>query len=320
MSAPRLEKEDVATIATTQEGKGTRGTPLPQGRSADGRLRRLPSFGPRYPTWLAGPLLGYYLLFFVAPLLILAAFAFARQASSFAGEQIIYGFYTDSLKQVLDGLYVNVFVQTFAMAAVGTLATVVVGFPLAYWMARHVSPGRKNLLLLLVIVPFWTSFLIRTFAWKIILDGDGSFAGALGLDILFTWKAVLIGLIYGYLPLFVLPAYAALERMDWTLVDAALDLGATPWKAFREVTLPLTRPGMLAGTLLVFIPMAGEYVIPEILGGGRFLFIGNVIQGQFIGASNWPFGSAVALGLMALLSVFVILYLVSAVREEQFGA
>jgi spermidine/putrescine transport system permease protein len=316
MSTPRLEKP----AAIDQTEGPTHAVSMDDADEPRVRRRRSRSFGPRYPAWLAAPLLSYYLLLFVAPLLILVAFALARQATSFAGDQIIYGFYTDALKQVFDDLYVNVFVQTFAMAAGGTLATVVVGFPLAYWMARHVSAGRKNLLLLLVIIPFWTSFLIRTFAWKIILDGDGSFAGALGLDILFTWKAVLIGLVYGYLPLFVLPAYAALERMDWTLVDAALDLGATPWKAFREITLPLTRPGMLSGTLLVFIPMAGEYVIPEILGGGRFLFIGNVIQGQFIGASNWPFGSAVALGLMALLSVFVILYLVSATKEEQFGA
>jgi spermidine/putrescine transport system permease protein len=284
------------------------------------RRVRARSFAPRYPSWLAAPLLAYYLLLFVAPLAILVAFALAKQGDSFAGSQIIYGFYTDAISQVFDSLYVNVFRQTFLMAAGGTLATVAVGFPLAYWMARHVSPKRKGLVLLLVIIPFWTSFLIRTFAWKLILDGDGSFAGALHLDILYTWKAVLIGLVYGYLPLFVLPAYAALERMDWSLVDGALDLGASPWQAFKDITLPLTRPGLLSGTLLVFIPMAGEYVIPEMLGGGRFLFVGNVIQGQFIGADNWPFGSAVSLGLMVLLSLFVILYLISAMREEQFGA
>jgi spermidine/putrescine transport system permease protein len=284
------------------------------------RRGRARSFAPRYPSWLAGPLLAYYLVLFVAPLAILVAFALAKQGNSFAGDQIIYGFYTDAISQVFDSLYVNVFRQTFLMAAGGTLATVAVGFPLAYWMARHVSPRRKGLVLLLVIIPFWTSFLIRTFAWKLILDGDGSFAGALHLNILYTWKAVLIGLVYGYLPLFVLPAYAALERMDWSLVDGALDLGATPWQAFKDITLPLTRPGLLSGTLLVFIPMAGEYVIPEMLGGGRFLFVGNVIQGQFIGADNWPFGSAVSLGLMVLLSIFVILYLISAMREEQFGA
>lgn len=309
MSAQQLQRPAAAPAAAGEDGG-----------NGGGRPRRARSFAPRYPGWLAAPLLGYYLVLFVAPLLILVAFALARQSDSFAGDQIIYGFYTDAISQVFDSLYVNVFKQTFLMAFGGTAATVLVGFPLAYWMARHVSAKRKGIVVLLVIIPFWTSFLIRTFAWKIILDGDGSFAGRLHLDILYTWKAVLIGLVYGYLPLFVLPAYAALERMDWTLVDGALDLGATPWRAFKDITLPLTRPGLLSGTLLVFIPMAGEYVIPEMLGGGRFLFVGNVIQGQFIGASNWPFGSAVSLALMALLSIFVILYLVSAMREEQFGA
>ncbi|HET6508158.1 MAG TPA: ABC transporter permease [Baekduia sp.] len=316
MSAQQLHRPAAASAAAG-EGGGSDG---PGTGAAGTRARRVRSFAPRYPGWLAGPLLAYYLVLFVAPLLILVAFALARQADSFAGNQIIYGFYTDAFSQVFDSLYLNVFKQTFLMAFGGTAATVLVGFPLAYWMARHVSAKRKGIVVLLVIIPFWTSFLIRTFAWKIILDGDGSFAGKLHLDILYTWKAVLIGLVYGYLPLFVLPAYAALERMDWTLVDGALDLGATPWRAFKDITLPLTRPGLLSGTLLVFIPMAGEYVIPEMLGGGRFLFVGNVIQGQFIGASNWPFGSAVSLALMGLLSIFVILYLISAMREEQFGA
>lgn len=277
-------------------------------------------FAPRYPAWLASPLLGYYLLLFVAPLAILVTFAFARQSDSFAGDQIVYGFYTEQLRAVFDDLYLRVIGQTLLIAAGGTLATVLVGFPLAYWMARHVSAKRKTIVLLLVIIPFWTSFLIRTFAWKLILDGNGGIAGTLGLDVLYTWKAVLIGLVYGYLPLFVLPVYASLERMDWSLVDGAKDLGATPWKAFREITFPLTRPGLLSGTLLVFIPMCGEYVIPQMLGGGRFLFVGNVIQGQFIGASNWPFGSALSLVLMLVLTVFVVLYVVSALKEEQYGA
>lgn len=277
-------------------------------------------FAPRYPAWLASPLLGYYLLLFVAPLAILVTFAFARQSDSFAGDQIVYGLYTEQITAVFDSLYLNVIGQTLLIAAGGTLMTVLVGFPLAYWMARHVSSRRKTIVLLLVIIPFWTSFLIRTFAWKLILDGNGGIAGFFGLDILYTWKAVLIGLVYGYLPLFVLPVYASLERMDWSLVDGAKDLGATPWKAFKEITFPLTRPGLLSGTLLVFIPMCGEYVIPQMLGGGRFLFVGNVIQGQFIGASNWPFGSALSLVLMVVLAVFVVLYVVSALKEEQYGA
>jgi spermidine/putrescine transport system permease protein len=297
-------------------------TPPPPAAAVGGakpRRRGGKATGPRYPAWLAAPLLTYYLVIFVAPLLLLVAFALATQADSFAGEQYAFGFNFSNFEAVFDGLYLDVFVQTFLLAAGGTLATVLVGFPLAYWMARHVSSKRKMLVVLLVMIPFWTSFLIRTFAWKLILDGNGAFAGALGIDILYTWKAILIGLVYGYLPLFVLPVYASLERMDWTLVDGAKDLGATPWRAFRQITLPLTRPGIMAGTLLVFIPMAGEYVIPQMLGGGRFLFIGSVIQGQFIGASNWPFGSAVSIALMLILSAFVVLYVVSAMKEEQFG-
>jgi spermidine/putrescine transport system permease protein len=270
-------------------------------------------------VWLASPLLAYYVLLFVAPLVILVAFSLAQQSDSFAGNQFSYGFHLDNFKDVFDSLYLRVFGQTFLLALGGTFATVLVGFPLAYWMARHVSPRRKTLVVLLVMIPFWTSFLIRTFAWKLILDGDGGIGGFLHIDLLYTWKAILIGLVYGYLPLFVLPVYASLERMDWTLVDGAKDLGATPWKAFREITVPLVRPGLMSGTLLVFIPMAGEYVIPQLLGGGRFLFIGSVIQGQFIGASNWPFGSAVSITLMAILAVFVVIYVISSLREEQFG-
>lgn len=318
MSTPDLQTGPAASPAAAPSP-----TPPPAPAAVGGAKprvrRRTAGGGPKYPAWLAMPLLAYYVVLFVAPLLLLVAFALAQQSDSFAGDQFTYGFHLENFQGVFESLYLRVFGQTFLLAAGGTAATVLVGFPLAYWMARHVSAKRKTTVVLLVMIPFWTSFLIRTFAWKIILDGNGGFAGALGIDILYTWKAILIGLVYGYLPLFVLPVYASLERMDWTLVDGAKDLGATPWRAFRQITLPLTRPGLMAGTLLVFIPMAGEYVIPQMLGGGRFLFIGSVIQGQFIGASNWPFGSAVSIALMVILSAFVVLYVVSALKEEQFG-
>jgi spermidine/putrescine transport system permease protein len=139
------------------------------------------------------------------------------------------------------------------------------------------------------------------------------------LDWIGNWQAVGIGLVYNYLPLLILPVYASLERMDWTLVEASTDLGASPFTAFRQITLPLTLPGLITGALLVFIPMSGEYVIPTILGQGRFEFVGNVIADQF-GGSNWPLGSAMSMALMLCLSLFVILYIVFATREEQFGA
>jgi spermidine/putrescine transport system permease protein len=176
------------------------------------------------------------------------------------------------------------------------------------------------LAVLLIVVPFWTSFLIRTYALKIILDPEGYLARGLGINIQYTKYAVGLGLVYNYLPLFILPVFASLERMDWTLIEAATDLGARPLTAFRQITLRLTLPGVVTGALLVFIPMTGEYIIPNILGGGKYEFVGNVVGDQFAEAQNQPFGSAMAIVLMAALSVFVIVYILFATKEERFGA
>jgi spermidine/putrescine transport system permease protein len=180
--------------------------------------------------------------------------------------------------------------------------------------------------LLLIVVPFWTSFLIRTYAWLIILDRDfpvfravRSLGLAENLQLLYTTKAVYIGVVYNYLPLMVLPLYAALERMDWSLVDAAQDLGDTPWRAFRRVTLPLVAPGVLAGSLLVFIPLMGEYLIPVILGGDLTIYAGNLIGQQFLTSRDWPFGAAIAMVVIGAMTVLVTAYARLATREEQFG-
>jgi spermidine/putrescine transport system permease protein len=288
-----------------------------------GRRRRVRSFAPRYPGWLTLPSLAYYLIFFVGPMAILAVFSVATQ-SGFGS--VSYAFDTSQYSQLWDSLYFTVFWHTLLMAAGGTLCTAIIGYPIAYWMSRYLTTG-KSLALLAIVLPFWTSFLIRTYSWLVILDPQGYLARFLnwtGLttnwNVLYTWKAIGIGLVYNYLPLFVLPVYAALERMDWSLIDAATDLGASPFTAFREITLPLTRPGLITGALLVFIPMTGEYVIPNVLGGGKFEFVGSVIGDNFIGASNWPFGSAMSIALMAVLSIFVVLYIVFATREEQYGS
>jgi spermidine/putrescine transport system permease protein len=280
------------------------------------RRRRGRAFSPRYPGWLTLPSLGYYTVFFFGPMAILGLFSVAIQ-SGFGS--VAYGLHGDQFHQVTDSLYVNIFERTLVMATAGSLLTIAVGYPLAYWMARYLTTY-KMLALLLLIVPFWTSFLIRTYALKIILDPKGYLARDLGFNALYTWKAVGIGLVYNYLPLFVLPVFASLERMDWSLVEAATDLGATPFRAFRQVTLRLTLPGVVTGALLVFIPMCGEYIIPNILGGGNFEFIGNAIGDTFGAAQNWPFGSALSLTLMAALSVFMIAYIFVATKEERFGA
>src|SRR5690242_14035750 len=243
------------------------------GSAATTGTGRRRSFAPRYPAWLTAPSLLYYAIFFLGPMIILAVFSVSLQ-SGFSG--VTYTFSTSQFAAVNDPLYLTVFRNTLLMAAGGSLLTILIGYPLAYWMARYLTTY-KMLALLIVVVPFWTSFLIRTYALKIILDPRGYLARDLGFHALYTWKAVAIGLVYNYLPLFIMPVFASLERMDWTLVEAATDLGASPFRAFRQITLRLTLPGVITGALLVFIPMTGEYIIPGILGGGTFEFVGNVI-------------------------------------------
>jgi spermidine/putrescine transport system permease protein len=284
--------------------------------AVEGRGRRQRSFSPRYPGWLTSPSLLYYAIFFLGPLAILVAFSLATQTGF---DSISYGFDTSQYHLVLDPLYLKIFYRTLLMAAGGSLLTILVGYPIAYWMARYLSTY-KLLALLLILVPFWTSFLIRTYALKIILDPHGYLATNLGINIMFTKWAVAVGLVYNYLPLFIIPVFASLERMDWSLVEAATDLGAKPFNAFRQITLKLTLPGVVTGALLVFIPMCGEYIIPNILSGGNYEFVGNVIGDQFASAQNQPFGSAMSISLMIALSGFVALYILFATKEERFGA
>ena len=289
---------------------------LLQPGEAVGRVGRQRSFSPRYAGWLTSPSLLYYAVFFLGPLAILVAFSLATQTGF---DSITYGFDTSQYHLVTDSLYLKIFARTLVMAASGSLLTILVGYPIAYWMARYLSTY-KLLALLLILVPFWTSFLIRTYALKIILDPNGYLAQNLGIDIMFTKYAVGVGLVYNYLPLFIIPVFASLERMDWSLVEAATDLGAKPFNAFRQITLRLTLPGVVTGALLVFIPMSGEYIIPNILSGGNYEFVGNVIGDQFASAQNQPFGSALSISLMIALSGFVALYILFATKEERFGA
>jgi len=278
------------------------------------RMRR--GFKPRYPAWLTAPSLLYYAVFFLGPMIILVSFSLAVQQGF---GSLRFGFNTSQYGQVLSPLYRTIFERTLVMASVGTLLTIAVGYPVAYWMARYLT-AYKMLALLIIVVPFWTSFLIRTYALKIILDPNGYLARDFGINILYTKYAVAVGLVYNYLPLFILPVFASLERMDWNLIEAATDLGAHPFTAFRQITLRLTLPGVVTGALLVFIPMTGEYIIPNILSGGNYEFVGNVIGDQFNQAQNQPFGSALSIALMAALSIFVVLYILFATKEEQFGA
>jgi spermidine/putrescine transport system permease protein len=221
----------------------------------------------------------------------------------------------ENYQRLIDPLYLVVILKSFLMAAETTVICLVLGFPLALFISR--AGGRKNLYLQLVILPFWTSFLVRIYAWLFLLRDTGLINTALQhlglihnpLPLLYNDGAVLLGLVYGYLPFMVLPVYATLERLDPSLEEAAADLGAKHWPTLWYVILPLSAPGIRAGSLLVFIPALGAYLTPDLLGGGRTVLIGNLVQNQFTNARDWPFGAAISVGLMALVGAMVLLLL-----------
>jgi putrescine transport system permease protein len=225
-----------------------------------------------------------------------------------------------------DRLYLAAYLKSLEVAAFSTLMLLVLGYPLAYAMAR--APRQlQAMLLMLVVLPFWTSFLIRVYAWINILQRDGLFNQvllALGIveepvGWLSTNTAVYIGIVYSYFPFMVLPLYAALEKIEVPLHEAAADLGAPPWKAFWSITVPLSRPGIVAGSLLCFIPIVGEFVIPDLLGGSATLMIGQTLWTEFFANRDWPIASAVAVALLCLLIVPILIYQHQQAREIEQG-
>jgi len=221
----------------------------------------------------------------------------------------------NALVQVVDPIYLSVFERSLLLALFTTVACLVVGYPLAFFTATR-SPRWRNLLLLLVIIPFWTNFLVRIYAWIVLLRNEGVVNTLLQslqiisdpLDLLFNSFAVSIGLVYGYLPFMVLPLYSSIERLDFSLLEAAQDLGANDLRTFYRVVLPLTCRGIVAGCLLVFIPAVGEFVTPDILGGAKTLMMGNLVQNQFLAARNWPFGSVLSIVMMAIVVLPIVVY------------
>lgn len=254
------------------------------------------------PAW------AFTLLLFLAPLGIIVAYSLqTKGVYGGVGEPWTFENYV----RLFDPLYGVILLRSFAMAGAATLGCLVLAFPLALYISR--SGTRKTLLLNLVMLPFWTSFLVRTYAWMFLLRDTGLINSMLlgmgvisePLPLLYNDGAVVVGLIYGYLPFAVLPLYSNLERLDKSLLEAAADLGAKPWEAMLHVVLPLTAPGMRAAGVLVFIPSLGAYLTPDLLGGGKSMMIGNLVQNQFTSARDWPFGSALSLALMAVVMLLL---------------
>lgn len=273
-------------------------------------LRRHPSLTP----WLLlTPAALWLLVFFIAPLFIVAAYSFLERGT-YGG--VIWNFTLENFRRVFDPLYLNSFLRSVYIAGLTTIFCLLLGYPLGYYIASR-PRQRRNTLLLMLMIPFWTNFLIRTYAWLTILRNNTGLINVtlLGLGIidkpLETFGndfAIVVGLVYGWLPDMILPIYAALDRLDISLLEAASDLYAPSRKVFTRIILPLSLPGVVAGSILVFIPSLGAFVTPAILGGGKSLMIGNIISNQFLAAHDWPFGSALSTLMMAVMLVATLIY------------
>ncbi|NEP82584.1 MAG: ABC transporter permease [Okeania sp. SIO3C4] len=258
------------------------------------------------------PATTWILIFFIIPLIIVLIYSFLKRGT-YGG--VVWEFTLDNYQRLTQGIYWGIFGRSLFLALITTMICLLIGYPLAYFIATRRPPWR-NILLMLIIIPFWTNFLVRTYAWIVLLRTEGVFNIALQslqlidepLTILFTPFAVIIGLVYGYLPFMILPLYATIERFNFSLLEAAQDLGANDLRTFFRVVLPLTIKGIVAGSLLVFIPAFGAFITPDILGGAKTMMVGNLIQNQFIKARNWPFGSALSILLMVIVLIPVIIY------------
>lgn len=271
------------------------------------RRRRLrwPRFSMAIPAWV------WYIVFFVVPLIVIVVYSFGYKPaigtsqSSIGLDRLSF----DNYGKIFSATFRLTFVATMRVAIIGTVLCLLVGFPLAYFLATKTTPRFRGILLGLVIIPFWTSFLLRTFAWRILLAANGPlsvFLQDIGVikgpfAILDTRGAVQLGVLYNYLPLMVFPLFVALDRLDPALREASKDLGANRVRTFFQITVPLAMPGIISGLLLVFIPLAGEYVTPTVLGGAKGLMAGGLVASQFLEALNWSLGSAMAVVLILLI-------------------
>ena len=258
------------------------------------------------------PLVGYFVLFFVVPFGVIFWYSLGEKPSLFAShsnEVLSLARYAESLSPA----FLDTFAKTVQISVIGTALCLLIGYPMAYWMAFKLSPKARGIAIALVLVPYWTNFLVRTLGWKIALSPDGFLSSFLQsihvipgpLGILNTVGAVQLGVVYNYLPLMILPLYVALDSMDRRLLEANADLGGTPWTGFWKVTVPLSAGGITSGLLLVFVPLMGDYITPAVLGGAAGGMVGQMVASQFQTAQNWALGSAMAIVLILAILLCV---------------
>jgi spermidine/putrescine transport system permease protein len=265
----------------------------------------------RYGWLTLAPAFVWWAFFLLAPIGLVLVSSFFRRGP-FGG--VVYELTGANYTRAIDPLYLRVLWYSIRMALIATVICVLVGYPAASFIATRPSARARNALLVLVILPFWTNFLIRTYSWIVLLNREGVINRSLislgvidgPLDLLYNDLAIVLGLVYGYLPLMILPMYAALERLNPEVLEAAQDLGSRPFRALRTVTLPLVVPGIVAGCVFVFVPSLGNFPVPQLLGGGQRIMIGNLVNQQFLDARDWPFGSTLALMLMVVLLALLV--------------
>ena len=271
---------------------------------------------------LALPTVAWLLIFFLVPLLFVLAFAFLQRGTYGTVEM---SFTLENIRRVFDSLYMETLWETVKIAVITTVLCLLIGYPFAYTVTI-VDRKWRSLLLLLATIPFWINFLVRSYAWIVILRSQGlvnTFLLKLGiisepLNLLYNTPSVILGMVYSLLPFMILPVYAAIEQLDKRKLEAAYDLGATPLKAFWHVTIPMTMSGIATGSILVFVSSIGMFVVSDVMGGSKVALIGNVIQNQFLGARDWPFGSALSM-IVVLFSVLLIYLYYRATKVYNYG-
>lgn len=267
----------------------------------------------RKSVWLMlVPLYVFTIVFVAGPLLYMVLLSFQTRADVWG---VVNEFTLRNYTSILDPVYLSTFAQSFQLAFTSTLLIALIGYPFGYFMAR-LSPAGKKRMTVLLMIPFWTNSLIRLYGWMIIFRANGTLDSLLmglgvtdaPLKLLYTYPAVVVGMVYALLQFMIFAVYSSAEKMDWSLVEAARDLGASPWRAFITVSFKLTLPGLLSGVILTFVPSMGLFFIADILGGNKIVLVGSLIQDQLMKAHNWPFAAALSVVLMLLTTLLIALY------------
>ncbi|MBB6484602.1 ABC transporter permease [Rhizobium lusitanum] len=283
---------------------------------------------------LLGPVTLFLLIFFIIPLGIMMVTSFLTPGL-YGGVE--WGFYPDNFGRILgfanpefeeyDPVYIGIFLRSLRIAAVTVVATLIVCYPAAFYVSQ--LPDKwKNFCLFLITLPFFSSLIVRLFVWVMILRPTGLINNALmvtgvtsaPLEMIYTDGAIILGMVYVFVPFMFMPVYASIEKLDWRLIQASLDLGAGPIRTFFRIILPLTTPGIIGGSIIVFIPALGNFVVPAVLGGAKVMMLGNLIEAQFLSARNWPFGSALAMMVMAVMLVLLVAYVIVSGRRNATAA